>query len=121
MSLAGDLIGGQPRSRWQVGEPWSRPNALWVADFTHMAAWAGFICVAFVLDAYGCIRVIVWLEGGQSELCPRSPHNAYSLNRSRDDPVVRGEPQIIVEDVEGHGRRERVVENVAVLPGESQC
>ena len=30
-----------------------RPNALWVADLTYVATWAGFVYVAFVIDAYG--------------------------------------------------------------------
>jgi transposase InsO family protein len=28
-----------------------RPNALWVSDFTYVATWAGFVSVAFVIDA----------------------------------------------------------------------
>ena len=30
----------------------SRPNQLWVADFTYVATWAGFIYVAFVIDVF---------------------------------------------------------------------
>lgn len=29
-----------------------RPNALWLSDFTNVATWAGFIYVAFVIDAF---------------------------------------------------------------------
>ena len=29
-----------------------RPNALWLADITYVATWAGFVYVAFVIDAY---------------------------------------------------------------------
>ena len=29
-----------------------RPNALWVSDFTYVSSWAGFIYVAFVIDAF---------------------------------------------------------------------
>ena len=29
-----------------------RPNILWVSDFTYVATWAGFVYVAFVIDAY---------------------------------------------------------------------
>jgi transposase InsO family protein len=29
-----------------------RPNALWVSDFTYVSTWAGFVYVAFVIDAY---------------------------------------------------------------------
>jgi putative transposase len=28
------------------------PNRLWVSDFTYVASWAGFVYVAFVIDAY---------------------------------------------------------------------
>ena len=31
----------------------TRPNALWVADLTYVATWAGFVYAAFVIDAYG--------------------------------------------------------------------
>jgi putative transposase len=34
-----------------------RPNRLWVADFTYVSTWAGFVYVAFVIDAYS--RMIV--------------------------------------------------------------
>lgn len=30
----------------------SRPNQLWVADFTYVATWAGFVYVAFVIDVF---------------------------------------------------------------------
>jgi putative transposase len=33
------------------------PNQLWVADFTYVATWAGFVYVAFVIDVYS--RMIV--------------------------------------------------------------
>ena len=35
----------------------SRPNQLWVADFTYVATWRGFVYVAFVIDVYS--RMIV--------------------------------------------------------------
>ena len=32
------------------------PSALWLSDFTYVATWAGFVYVAFVIDAYArCI------------------------------------------------------------------
>jgi transposase InsO family protein len=34
-----------------------RPNQLWVADFTYVATWKGFVFVAFVVDVYS--RMIV--------------------------------------------------------------
>lgn len=34
----------------------TRPNQLWVADFTYVATWAGFVYVAFVIDVFArCI------------------------------------------------------------------
>ena len=35
----------------------NRPNQLWVADFTYVATWSGFVFVAFVIDSYS--RMIV--------------------------------------------------------------
>jgi transposase InsO family protein len=34
-----------------------RPNQLWVADFTYVATWAGFVFVAFIIDVFS--RMIV--------------------------------------------------------------
>ena len=34
----------------------SRPNLLWVSDFTYVSTWAGFVYVAFVIDTFArCI------------------------------------------------------------------
>ncbi|MFO1208728.1 MAG: IS3 family transposase [Amaricoccus sp.] len=35
------------------------PNRLWVSDFPHVATWAGFAYVAFVIDAYAR-RIVGW-------------------------------------------------------------
>ena len=37
----------------------TRPNQLWVADFTYVATWAGFVYVAFVIDVFAR-RIIGW-------------------------------------------------------------
>lgn len=37
----------------------SAPNRLWVSDFTYVAPWAGFVYVAFVIDAYAR-RIVGW-------------------------------------------------------------
>jgi putative transposase len=37
----------------------NRPNQLWVADFTYVATWAGFVYVAFVVDVFAR-RIIGW-------------------------------------------------------------
>ena len=36
-----------------------RPNALWLADITYVPTWAGFVYVAFVIDAYAR-RIVGW-------------------------------------------------------------
>ena len=36
-----------------------RPNQLWVADFTYVATWSGFVYVAFVVDVFAR-RIIGW-------------------------------------------------------------
>ncbi len=35
------------------------PNRLWVADFTYVTTWAGFVYVAFVIDAFAR-RIVGW-------------------------------------------------------------
>jgi len=37
----------------------ARPNQLWVADFTYVATWTGFVYVAFIIDVFAR-RVIGW-------------------------------------------------------------
>ena len=36
-----------------------RPNQLWVADFTYVATWRGFVYVAFVVDVFAR-RIVGW-------------------------------------------------------------
>jgi transposase InsO family protein len=37
----------------------TRPNQLWVADFTYVATWRGFVYVAFVIDIFAR-RIVGW-------------------------------------------------------------
>ena len=37
----------------------TRPNQLWVADFTYVATWRGFVDVAFVIDVFAR-RIVGW-------------------------------------------------------------
>lgn len=37
----------------------TRPNQLWVADFTYVATWRGFVFVAFVIDVFAR-RIVGW-------------------------------------------------------------
>jgi len=48
------------------------PNTLWVADFTYVATWQGFVYVAFVVDAYAR-RIVGWRVS-------RSAHAGFVLD-----------------------------------------
>ena len=49
-------IAERPLDRVQRQFTATRPNQLWVADFTYVATWAGFVYVAFVIDVFArCI------------------------------------------------------------------
>ena len=48
------------------------PNRLWVSDFTYVATWAGFVYVAFVLDAFAR-RIVGWRVS-------RTAHAAFVLD-----------------------------------------
>ena len=37
----------------------TRPNQLWVSDFTYVATWGGFVYVAFVIDVFAR-RIVGW-------------------------------------------------------------
>ena len=37
----------------------TRPNQLWVADFTYVATWRGFVYAAFVIDVFSR-RIVGW-------------------------------------------------------------
>jgi transposase InsO family protein len=48
------------------------PNRLWVADFTYVATWAGFVYVAFVIDTFAR-RIVGWRVS-------RTAHAAFVLD-----------------------------------------
>ena len=48
-----------PRDRVNRQFRASRPNLLWLADFTYVATWQGFVYVAFVIDAFAR-RIVGW-------------------------------------------------------------
>src|SRR3546814_6551828 len=43
-------------NRWFRAPP---PNVLWLSDFTYVSTWAGFVYVAFVIDAFAR-RIVGW-------------------------------------------------------------
>ena len=50
----------------------SRPNALWVSDFTYVSTWRGFVYVAFVIDTFAR-RIVGWRVS-------RSAHAGFVLD-----------------------------------------
>ncbi len=48
-----------PRDRVNRQFKADRPNQLWVADFTYVSTWQGWLYVAFVVDAYAR-RIVGW-------------------------------------------------------------
>jgi putative transposase len=70
----------------------SAPNRCWVADFTHVATWAGVVYVAFVVDTFSR-RIVGWsaATSKQTQLVLDSLEMAL-WQRDRDEhPYVRGE------------------------------
>ena len=58
-----------------------RPNALWLSDFTYVATWAGFVYVAFVIDAYAR-RIVGWRAS-------RTAHAGFVLDALEQAPHKR--------------------------------
>jgi putative transposase len=57
-TIANDLF-EKPLDRVQRRFVASRPDELWVADFTFVATWAGFVYVAFIIDVFAR-RIVGW-------------------------------------------------------------
>jgi len=59
---------GSPCPRDKVNRQFQapRPNALWLSDFTYVATWAGFVYVAFVIDAFAR-RIVGWRVSSSME------------------------------------------------------
>lgn len=55
----GDEAAARPADLVQRNFVATRPNQLWVADLTFVATWAGFVYVAFVIDAFSR-RIVGW-------------------------------------------------------------
>jgi putative transposase len=72
----------------------THPDALWVADFTSVATWAGMVYVAFVIDAFSrrilgwraaasmrtdlvldALEMAIWVRGGMAELAGLVHHS----------------------------------------------
>ena len=92
----------------------SRPNALWVSDFTYVATWTGFVYVAFVIDAYAR-RIVGWrvsrtahagfvLDALEQALHDRRPVHRGGLVHHSD----RGSQYVSIKGTSNNGRFCRV-------------
>jgi putative transposase len=63
----------------------TRPNQLWVSDFTYVATWRGFVCVAFVIDVFAR-RIVGWRASAslRTDLAPDALEQAI-YNRCDTD------------------------------------
>lgn len=79
-----DLVAARPQDLVQRQFAATRPNELWVADFTYVATWAGMVYVAFVIDVFSR-RIVGWrasrtmrtdlvLDALEQALYARQPH-----------------------------------------------
>jgi putative transposase len=66
----------------------TRPNQLWVADFTYVATWVGFVYVAFVIDVFAR-RIVGWRVA-------RSMHTELVLDALEQALCSRAAPQGLV-------------------------
>jgi putative transposase len=76
------------------------PNRLWVSDFTYVATWAGFVYVAFVIDAFAR-RIVGWrvsrsaqagfvLDALEQALQERRPFRGDLIHHSDSKCVLAG-------------------------------
>jgi len=54
-----DILADRPQDLVQRQFTATRPNQLWVSDFTYVATWRGFVYVAFVIDVFAR-RIVGW-------------------------------------------------------------
>ncbi|MGH8031320.1 MAG: IS3 family transposase [Luteimonas sp.] len=67
-----------------------RPNQLWVADFTYVSTWQGFVYVAFVIDVFAR-RIVGWRVSSsmQTDFVLDALEQAlYARRRERDGGLV---------------------------------
>jgi putative transposase len=82
----------------------SRPNQLWVADFTFVATWNGFVYVAFVIDVFSR-KIVGWRASAsmRTDLVLDALEQALHARRDRDVLVHhsdRGVPYLSIRYTE---------------------
>jgi len=83
-----ELIADRPLDLVQRNFTATRPNQLWVSDFTYVATWRGFVYVAFVIDAFSR-RIVGWRAATsmRSDLALDALEQAL-YDRETDGPLV---------------------------------
>jgi putative transposase len=79
-----------PRDRVNRQFKAQRPNELWVADFTYVSTWQGFVYVAFVIDVFAR-RIVGWRVGSsmQTDFVLDALEQAlYARRRERERELV---------------------------------
>ena len=67
-----------------------RPNQLWVADFTYVSTWQGFVYVAFVIDVFAR-RIVGWRVSSSMQtdfVLDALEHALYARRRARDGDLI---------------------------------
>ena len=83
----------------------SRPNALWVSDFTYVATWQGFVYVAFVIDTFAR-RIVGWrvsrtahagfvLDALEQALHDRRPMRGGGLVHHSDSQKIEASSRVV--------------------------
>ena len=75
----------RPRDRVERAFTATRPNQLWVSDFTYVATWQGFVYVAFVIDVFAR-RIVGWRASAtpRTDLALDALEQAISARRGAD-------------------------------------
>ena len=83
-----DVHSEPPRDLVQRNFTATRPNQLWVSDFTYVSTWRGFVYVAFVIDVFAR-RIVGWRASTsmRSDLALDALEQALA-DRDTDGPLV---------------------------------
>jgi putative transposase len=81
VTTQGEAAGDRPVDRVERRFTATRPNQLWVADFTYGATWRGVVSVAFVIDVFAR-RIVGWRASflcSKNTTCAKASSSASSL------------------------------------------
>jgi transposase InsO family protein len=83
-----DMLADRPQDLVQRNFTATRPNQLWVSDFTYVSTWRGFVYVAFVIDVFSR-RIVGWRASTslRTDLALDALEQAL-YDRETDEPLV---------------------------------